>query len=112
MAHLPETIDLPVFGTVVAVSLSLPFSWVAFYFASLFAVLGQLVFVVRCPQIIKNYPDWAFAHDTLKEMEIAQYFAELTTESKFWITQSSYRPTESILSSLQSYFDADDGVYT
>jgi hypothetical protein len=41
------------------VDISLPFSWQVFFYSSLFFVVGNVVFLVSAPEIIKEYRDYS-----------------------------------------------------
>jgi len=52
---LNEVITINVFGAQISLNFTLPFTWKIFFFASLFFALGQLIFNIYCPPIIKNF---------------------------------------------------------
>lgn len=37
----------------------LPFSWKAFYFAAVFTAIGNLIYLLRCPRIVRSYESFA-----------------------------------------------------
>jgi hypothetical protein len=41
------------------VNLALPFSWKMFYFSALFFALATLIYQIRCPRLVKEYPTYS-----------------------------------------------------
>jgi hypothetical protein len=41
------------------VNLTLPFSWKMFYFSALFFALATLIYQIRCPRLVKEYPTYS-----------------------------------------------------
>ena len=50
---------LIVFGHVFSVNLGLPFTWQVFYFSALLFTLGNIIFLLRCPRIVKDHDNAA-----------------------------------------------------
>lgn len=55
LEHVGESARLTIFGYTFEALLSLPFSWIAFYFSALAFALANLIFQARCPSIIKDH---------------------------------------------------------
>ncbi len=55
MASAPDSASFNVLGQPMTIDLRLPFSWEAFFFAALSFTVANLVFVLKCPKIIKDH---------------------------------------------------------
>lgn len=55
LSRLTGVARMNVFGHLFEVNLSLPFSWQIFYFSALCFTIGNVVFVLRCPSVIKDH---------------------------------------------------------
>lgn len=67
-----EKFVLQVFEQQLPISTSLPFSWSMFYFSALFLALGNLIYLYKCPKIIKehrNYQNYVAEGKKLKQLE-------------------------------------------
>jgi hypothetical protein len=51
-------IDLKYLGFDGNINLTLPFSWTAFFFSALFFSFGNLLYSIKCPELIKDYKDF------------------------------------------------------
>lgn len=54
LENIPETGAFTIFGQDMQLNLSLPFSWVVFYFSALAFAVANFVFKVGCPSIIQE----------------------------------------------------------
>lgn len=54
LENIPETGSFLIFGENIRLNLSLPFSWVVFYFSALAFAAANVLFKVGCPSIIKE----------------------------------------------------------
>lgn len=61
--HIAPDGKLALFGAQTPVQLGLPFSWVALFFCALFVSLGNAVYTIKCPRLIKSFADY-FAFQT------------------------------------------------
>ncbi len=55
---LPEVHTFKIFEANITVHFGLPFSWIIFYFMALFFAIGQFIYTVKCPEILKNYENF------------------------------------------------------
>ena len=53
-----EKLIFQIFQQQLPISTSLPFSWSMFYFSALFLALGNLIYLYKCPKIIKDHPTY------------------------------------------------------
>lgn len=62
-AKLLGTITTPVkvtiFNYVWVLDWGLPFTWYVFFFASVFFTIGNIIYLISCPNIIKNYKSFS-----------------------------------------------------
>ncbi|MDQ9092059.1 hypothetical protein RC083_10710 [Pseudoalteromonas haloplanktis] len=78
LAKFIALVESPIDFTAVAdgliFDLSLPFSWKLFYLSSLFVFLGNAIYFLWCPQIIKDYPTFlSFDIDGLGAKYLTDY---------------------------------------
>ncbi|ASU24137.1 hypothetical protein CCZ37_16655 [Vibrio qinghaiensis] len=63
LAKIIALVESPIVLTSIAegliFDLSLPFSWKLFYLSSVFVFLGNAMYLLWCPQIIKDYPTFS-----------------------------------------------------
>lgn len=57
LSRINEIISVTIFQYTFEIPTSLPFSWQFFFFSALAFVAANLIFVARCPRIIKDYVD-------------------------------------------------------
>ena len=55
----PNTICIGTIENCLRITLALPFSWVAFYFSSLFFGIALLIYYWKCPIILRNVDSWS-----------------------------------------------------
>jgi hypothetical protein len=53
-----EKLIFQIFQQQLPISTSLPFSWSIFYFSALFLAFGNLIYLFKCPKIIKDHPTY------------------------------------------------------
>lgn len=53
-----ESVKFEMSGVYYTIDLTLPFSWVIFFFSSLCFVIGNVIYVFSCSEFIKNYNDY------------------------------------------------------
>lgn len=58
LSTLERTLHFVVGEQQLTVVLELPFSWKVFYTSSLFIALATLLYLVRCPKLIREHPTW------------------------------------------------------
>lgn len=86
-----DKVSFNVFGASITVDLHLPFSWAAFYFASLSFTFALLLFAWKCPTLIKLYEDFAdFISSENHLKRLPKYINEVTNEMSDNIFVSRY----------------------
>jgi hypothetical protein len=69
-----DILNFVVFEQVISINTNLPFSWTMFYFSALFLAIGNLIFIIKCPKIIKDHPSYQSYLDEGKQLkQLAQY---------------------------------------
>ena len=53
--QIPTVLKIPWHGEPLALSIALPFSWQLFFFSATFIALANLIYTMRCPELIKTY---------------------------------------------------------
>jgi len=58
LGNIPPTVLIPIFQIELEIPLALPFSWYVFFMSACFASIGNMVYSIFCPDLIKNYEDY------------------------------------------------------
>ncbi len=69
LSKIEDSIEMVVFGQEFKFLTSLPFSWWVFYFAAISFSLANVIFIWRCPSLIKDHSDLADFRAKAKSME-------------------------------------------
>lgn len=67
-----ESAILTIFNYTFEAQLTLPFSWVIFYFSAIFFAVANILFQIRCPQIVKDhsgYSDFAQSNKGVQHLD-------------------------------------------
>jgi hypothetical protein len=56
---LPDSVHIPFVDQNVELVLDVPFSWIALFFAATFFTVGNVIYALFCPTIIKSYRDYS-----------------------------------------------------
>ncbi|EJG0412268.1 hypothetical protein C4D16_RS17500 [Vibrio parahaemolyticus] len=68
-----------IFQQPLSISTSLPFSWAMFYFSALCLALGNLVYLMKCPKIIKEHPTYqSYLNEGKKLKQLEQYCEDIS----------------------------------
>jgi hypothetical protein len=54
-----DVATITIFEYTFDVNLALPFSWKMFYFSALFFATATLIYQIRCPRLVKEYPTYS-----------------------------------------------------
>ncbi|TOH86567.1 hypothetical protein, partial [Vibrio parahaemolyticus] len=55
-----------------------PFSWAMFYFSALCLALGNLVYLMKCPKVIKDHPTYqSYLNEGKKLKQLSQYCEDI-----------------------------------
>ncbi|OEF08654.1 hypothetical protein [Vibrio genomosp. F10] len=74
-----EKLVFQIFQQPVPISTTLPFSWAMFYFSALCLALGNLVYLIKCPKIIKEHPTYhSYLNEGKKLKQLAQYCEDIS----------------------------------
>ncbi|MGI2947359.1 hypothetical protein [Vibrio diabolicus] len=74
-----EKLVFQIFQQPVPISTTLPFSWAMFYFSALCLALGNLVYLIKCPKIIKEHPTYhSYLNEGKKLKQLVQYCEEIS----------------------------------
>lgn len=77
LKNIPDSGTFAIFGQTMQLTLSLPFSWVAFYFAAVFFAIANLLFKIRCPSIIQDNDSFSDFQASRKDiMHLDKYLFE------------------------------------
>lgn len=56
LANLKNVVEITVFGEKFEIVLSLPFSWKVFYLSAICFVIANIIFLLRCPRLVRDHP--------------------------------------------------------
>jgi len=74
-----EKLIFQIFQQQVPISTSLPFSWSMFYFSALFLALGNLIYLLKCPKIIKDHPTYqSYVNEGKKLKQLGPYCDDIS----------------------------------
>jgi hypothetical protein len=71
-----EKLDFIIFQQTVSISTSLPFSWIMFYFCALSLALGNLIYMIKCPKMIKEHPTYQSFVDEGKNLKQLKHYSK------------------------------------
>lgn len=66
-------VDLSAAGFDGAINITLPFSWTIFFFSALFFSIGNLIYALKCPELIRDYSDF---NDYASKQKSTHYLIE------------------------------------
>jgi len=66
-------VDLSAMGFDGAINIALPFSWTIFFFSALFFSIGNLIYSLKCPELIRDYSDF---NDYASKQKSTHYLIE------------------------------------
>lgn len=99
--HIEDVVSVTVFEYSFEIQTSLPFSWQIFYFSALFFVLGNVVLIFRCPELVKDHSDFqGFLSQGKDVRHLSEYALKLGVDEKMFgkqlqsVTQDSGGVTE------------------
>ncbi len=73
-----DVINLVIFEQVIPFNTNLPFSWTMFYFSALFLALGNFIYIIKCPKIIKDHSSYQSYLDEGKQLkQLVQYSEDI-----------------------------------
>jgi hypothetical protein len=103
-----DIIDFQIFGTQITLHFSVPFSWKIFFFAALAFGLGNAIWQLCSPEIIKNYSSYAdFVRQGRTVLDIKHYF--LKTMSYFMKRGGPYFEQDQVQLHLKDFLKAATG---
>lgn len=68
LTEIDKVITLNILGQPFQITTTLPFSWEALFYAAIFFTLGNIIYGVRCPEILRGYKDYTQFRDSGKTM--------------------------------------------
>ena len=82
LSKLDDPIELLIFSYKLELQASLPFSWKIFYFAALSFFIANLVFIWKCPRLIKEHSDFADFKEKGKNL-LHLYYYDFKSHDEF-----------------------------
>lgn len=107
LSLMPEQIEFHLMGADIPLSMGLPFRWKLFYFMALSFAVGQAVYAIRCPYLIKNYRDFKqYSESHIGSADLSQWFLILAINwEKVDATKAGF--FSSFLQGVSGYPNAD-----
>lgn len=116
-----EKLVFQIFNQQLPISTSLPFSWSMFYFSALFLALGNLIYLYKCPKIIKEHPNYqSYVTEGKKLNQLEAYCNDISFDfpglvkelkAKKERIQLNRRSSVQHLMKSEPDFDVEDPVY-
>lgn len=98
-----EKLIFQIFQQQLPISTSLPFSWGMFYFSALFLALGNLIYLYKCPKIIKEHPTYqSYIAEGKKLKQLETYCEDISFDWRA-LTEKIENKKERILMSKTNY---------
>ena len=69
LENVGSEVILHAFGPPLRLHLALPFSWIVFYFSAVSFALAELIYLVRCPRIVRDQSTYTQFRDAGKGVE-------------------------------------------
>lgn len=69
LEHVSGTVTLNVSATPIKLHLGLPFSWVAFYLSAVSFAIAELIYLLRCPRVVRDQATYTQFRDAGKGVE-------------------------------------------
>lgn len=54
----PDTVHIPFSSKEIPIALELPFSWTVLFFSACLASLGNIIYAMMCPKLVKEFADY------------------------------------------------------
>ena len=54
-----NSVNIEFYKEIIKLDLELPFSWQLFFWGALFTSIANLIYAIKCPDIIKNFDDFS-----------------------------------------------------
>jgi len=107
-----EKFDFFIFQQMVPISTSLPFSWVMFYFCALSLALGKLIYIIRCPKIIKDHPTYQSFLDEGKKLKQLHNYSDDISFNWEGLLENVSRKLSKLQSEKQVGMDTNAAYYS
>jgi len=97
LSEVPPVVNFFVAGQTIPIRMELPFSFLCFYLSAFFFVLSNIIYQLKCPQLIKDHSSWRSFAEQGKSMEHLEHYVDglrITPEEKerAWHVKSSNSP--------------------
>lgn len=56
--NIPDSVTIPFWDKTLEIPLALPFSWIVLFVSACLASLGNVIYTVRCPKLVKQFTDY------------------------------------------------------
>lgn len=103
LAQIGKIPAIELFGTKLEPKFDLPFSWQLFYFSALAFSAGNLIFLVRCPRIVKEHANPSEFHEAGKGLDQIVHYAVDAGLSSTQIQDEIVRVNAEIQSTTKRY---------
>lgn len=100
LVKIESTLTFELFDRQITLSMGLPFTWQLFFFGATFILLANLVYIFRCPGILKKYPAFSdFQKEGQTSVQLIEIYIKLIASR-----MKSQEGTHQILMSLGEFF--------
>lgn len=82
LANVPDEVIVPLFNKSITIPLDLPFSWFVLFLSACFASIGNIIYAILCPELIKQYKDFpAYIADERDGTHLLPYLKKISFQS-------------------------------
>jgi hypothetical protein len=82
LSDMPESIRVPLTGYELVLHLQLPFSWIILFFSALFILIGNTIFYMYCPPIVRKYESFsAYTAAGRSSLDLVRYIQDVVPAS-------------------------------
>ncbi|MCJ8293113.1 MAG: hypothetical protein MJK15_01785 [Colwellia sp.] len=118
-----EKLIFQIFQQQLPISTSLPFSWSMFYFSAFFLALGNLIYLFKCPKIIKEHPTYqSYVNEGKKLKQLGPYCDDISFNWQTLAEQINHKKERLQLNKMNSIaissvrknepdFDVEDPIH-
>ena len=110
LSKIQSTLTIELFGQI-TLCLRLPFTWQLFFFGATFISLGNLVYVLRCPTILKKYRNFSdFQKEGRTSIQLIEMYMNLI---RYRLNSQSekYQVVKSLQEFYRSYCVKDQAIF-
>ena len=100
LINIPDSITIPFWDKALNIPLELPFSWVVLFVSACMASLGNIIYAIMCPKLVKEFSDYPQFREAERDgtylrftiQELALQRSQATIEEQIESVKQLYNP--------------------